>query len=65
MYIKEANPNELANRIKLMAKKINVLTLKVKELENIISGYDQTIIKRIIDGKDEKLKDYKETRNKI
>ena len=65
MYIKEANPNELANRIKLMAKKINVLTLKVKELENIISGYDQTIIKRIIDSKDEKLKDYKETRNKI
>tara|TARA_B100001939_G_C16939485_1_gene617683 strand:- start:2135 stop:2332 length:198 start_codon:yes stop_codon:yes gene_type:complete len=65
MYIKEANPNELANRIKLMAKKINVLTLKVKELENIISGYDQTIIKRIIDGKDEKIKDYQETRNKI
>ena len=63
--IAQANPDELENRIKLMGKKINVLTSKVKELENIITGYDQTIIKRIIDGKDEKLNNYQETRNKI
>ena len=36
-----------------------------RELKYALAEYDTTILKRIMDGKDEKLKDYKEIRNKI
>ena len=35
-----------------------------RKLKYALSEYDTTILKRIMDGKDEKLKDYKEIRNK-
>ena len=36
-----------------------------RKLKYALLEYDATILKRIMDGKDEKLKDYKEIRNKI
>ena len=36
-----------------------------RELKSIIKNYDPFIVERIIKGKDEKLNEYKEIRNKI
>jgi len=63
--IVKANPDELANRIKLLSKQICTLKQDIKELKNIVDKYDPFIVQRIIEGKEEKLKDYQETRNKI
>lgn len=63
--IVKANPDELANRIKLLSKQIRTLKQDIKELKNIVDKYDPFIVQRIIEGKEEKLKDYQETRNKI
>lgn len=63
--IVKANPDELANRIKLLSKQIRTLKQDIKELKNIVDKYDPFIVQRIIQGKEEKLKDYQETRNKI
>lgn len=63
--IVKANPDELANRIKLLSKQIRTLKQDIKELKNIVDKYDPFIVKRIIEGKEEKLKDYQEIRNKI
>ena len=63
--IVKANPDELANRIKLLSKQIRTLKQDIKQLKNIVDKYDPFIVQRIIEGKEEKLKDYQETRNKI
>lgn len=63
--IVKANPDELANRIKLLSKQIRTLKEDIKQLKNIVDKYDPFIVQRIIEGKEEKLKDYQETRNKI
>ena len=63
--IVKANPDELANRIKLLSEQIRTLKQDIKELKNIVDKYDPFIVKRIIEAKEEKLKDYQETRNKI
>jgi len=63
--IVKANPDELANRIKLLSKQIRTLKQDIKELKNIVDKYDPFIVQRIIEGKEQKLKDYQETRNKI
>ena len=63
--IVQANPDELANRIKLLSKQIRNLKEDIKELKNIVDKYDPFIVQRIMEGKEEKLKDYQETRNKI
>lgn len=63
--IVKANPDELANHIKLLSKQIRTLKQDIKELKNIVDKYDPFIVQRIIEGKEEKLKDYQETRNKI
>lgn len=36
-----------------------------RKLQSIIKNYDPFIVERIIEGKDEKLNEYKEIRNKI
>ena len=36
-----------------------------RELKRTLKNYDQTIIERIMQGKDEKKNEYKEIRNKI
>tara|TARA_R100000231_G_scaffold137430_1_gene113834 strand:+ start:523 stop:720 length:198 start_codon:yes stop_codon:yes gene_type:complete len=65
MFIKKANPDELANQIKFLSKQIRKLKDEIKELKNIVDKYDPFIVKRIMEGKEEKLKDYQEIRNKI
>lgn len=36
-----------------------------RKLQSIIKNYDPFIVERIIEGKDEKLNEYREIRNKI
>ncbi len=54
---------------KQKAKQLNkdkrALLKQLRGLQRNIRNYDQTILNRIIEGKNEKLNEYKETRNKI
>tara|TARA_R100001591_G_C4236497_1_gene153345 strand:- start:111 stop:287 length:177 start_codon:yes stop_codon:yes gene_type:complete len=54
----------LARLDQLEKDKIQLLE-ENRKLKYALAEYDTTIVKRIMEGKDEKLKDYKEIRNKI
>ena len=52
-------------KAKQLQKDKSALLRQLKSLQRNIRHYDQTILNRIIEGKNEKLNEYKETRNKI
>jgi hypothetical protein len=50
---------------KQLEKDKRALLKQLSSLKRNIRHYDKTILNRIIEGKNEKLNEYKETRNKI
>jgi|TARA_B100001093_G_C26442688_1_gene848805 hypothetical protein len=52
-------------KAKQLDKDKRALLKQLRGLQRNIRNYDQTILNRIIEGKNEKLNEYKETRNKI
>jgi multidrug resistance efflux pump len=52
-------------KAKQLEKDKKALLKQLRGLQRNIRQYDQTILNRIIEGKNEKLNEYKETRNKI
>jgi hypothetical protein len=50
---------------KQLEKDKRALLKQLRGLKRNIRHYDKTILNRIIEGKNEKLNEYKETRNKI
>jgi multidrug resistance efflux pump len=52
-------------KAKQLEKDKKDLLKQLRGLQRNIRQYDQTILNRIIEGKNEKLNEYKETRNKI
>ena len=52
-------------KAKQLEKDKRALLKQLRGLQRNIRQYDQTILNRIIEGKNEKLNEYKETRNKI
>tara|TARA_R100001015_G_C4616394_1_gene172543 strand:- start:1083 stop:1256 length:174 start_codon:yes stop_codon:yes gene_type:complete len=52
-------------KAKQLEKDKRALLKQLSSLKRNIRQYDQTILNRIIEGKNEKLNEYKETRNKI
>jgi multidrug resistance efflux pump len=52
-------------KTKQLEKDKRALLKQLRGLQRNIRQYDQTILNRIIEGKNEKLNQYKETRNKI
>ena len=52
-------------KAKQLQKDKSALLRQLKSLQRNIRHYDQTILNRIIEGKNEKLNEYKEIRNKI
>ena len=52
-------------KAKQLEKDKRALLRQLRSLQRNIRHYDQTILNRIIEGKNEKLNEYKETRNKI
>ena len=51
-------------KAKQLEKDKRALLKQLRGLQRNIRQYDQTILNRIIEGKNEKLKEYKEIRNK-
>ena len=52
-------------KAKQLEKDKRALLKQLSSLKRNIRQYDQTILNRIIEGKNEKLNEYKEIRNKI
>jgi multidrug resistance efflux pump len=52
-------------KAKQLQKDKRALLRQLRSLQRNIRHYDQTILNRIIEGKNEKLNEYKEIRNKI
>jgi multidrug resistance efflux pump len=52
-------------KAKQLQKDKKALLRQLRSLQRNIRHYDKTILNRIIEGKDEKLNEYKEIRNKI
>jgi len=52
-------------KVKQLEKDKKALLKQLRGLQRNIRQYDQTILNRIIEGKNEKLNEYKEIRNKI
>jgi multidrug resistance efflux pump len=52
-------------KAKQLQKDKRALLRQLRSLQRNIRHYDKTILNRIIEGKDEKLNEYKEIRNKI
>jgi hypothetical protein len=52
-------------KAKQLEKDKRALLKQLSSLKKNIRQYDETILNRIIEGKNEKLNEYKETRNKI
>ena len=52
-------------KAKQLEKDKRALLRQLRSLQRNIRHYDQTILNRIIEGKNEKLNEYKEIRNKI
>jgi hypothetical protein len=52
-------------KAKQLEKDKRALLKQLSSLKRNIRQYDETILNRIIEGKNEKLNEYKETRNKI
>tara|TARA_Y100000114_G_scaffold69848_1_gene63959 strand:- start:1119 stop:1292 length:174 start_codon:yes stop_codon:yes gene_type:complete len=52
-------------KAKQLEKDKKALLKQLRGLQRNIRQYDQTILNRIIEGKNEKLNEYKEIRNKI
>ena len=52
-------------KTKQLQKDKKALLRQLRSLQRNIRHYDQTILNRIIEGKNEKLNEYKEIRNKI
>ena len=52
-------------KAKQLEKDKRALLKQLRGLQRNIRHYDKTILNRIIEGKNEKLNEYKETRNKI
>ena len=52
-------------KTKQLEKDKRALLKQLRGLKRNIRHYDKTILNRIIEGKNEKLNEYKETRNKI
>ncbi len=55
----------LLARLDQLEKDKKKLLEENRELKRVLEEYDSTIVQRIMEGKDSKLKEYQEIRNKI
>jgi|TARA_S200002703_G_C3640378_1_gene196613 hypothetical protein len=55
----------LLARLDQLEKDKKKLLEENRELKRVLKEYDSTIVQRIMEGKDSKLKEYQEIRNKI